>query len=301
MTTSINHASLRSFAVFTRDQAGKGQTLAALTEDYNDSAMHLGFDFLMIAKPGRVAKLVELMNHVISKLDAMPEYAERVPDTTPERRAEHQEHANLLIGILRSHGIDPQDWDASLDYLLSGTHATLTPRYWVKIYVDYVYEIGYHLEIADKRRVLAVDLDAVRITAVNPEDAPTAKVLQDVVNHGIGAFSADLAAGHTIHHALERIVLGAPPCDMADALRYALQPGGTFETQDIELTIPSLSVPPVGFVQQMGRAMRADFRSFTDQEARAAFNYQDKCKFNKFPRGKCAKRMLTLGWHFNED
>lgn len=180
---------------------------------------------------------------------------EPVPDVTPEKRAEHLEHAEHLRGIFRSHGIDPRDFDACMDYIIG--NGNIVPRYWAKIYVDYIH---------------GDDLDATRPTATVPDASPLvvtsgqAKWLRDQ------GYSGDLSV---IDH--------FPP--------FA----------DEALIIPSHSVPPVGFFQCMGRAMRADFRSFTDQEARAAFNYQDKCKFNKFPRGKCAKRMLTLGWHFNED
>lgn len=298
ITKQEKFVQVREFAKYVMEQAGKGQTIAALVEDFNTTAEVLGFGHLWIAKPGRVAKLIEAMEHVLKRLDAMPEYAERVPDVTPEKYAEHLEHAEQLRGIFRSHGIDPKDFDACLDYIIG--NGNIVPRYWAKIYVDYI-----HGDDLDATRYTAslpplgrgavfVDLegrDGVTITPHDPADSDTARVLQDVINHGIGAFSADLAAGHTIHHALERVLLGAPPrltCDMADALHYAM-------------TTPPNASTPIDWAQGYGRGMRADFRSFTDQEARAAFNYQDKCKFNKFPRGKCAKRMLTLGWHFNED
>lgn len=139
ISKSMKFSAVRSFAKVVISEAGKGQTIAALVVDFNTTAMMHGFDFLMINKPGRVAKLIEAMEHVISRLDAMPEFAERVPDVTPEKRAEHLEHAEHLRGIFRSHGIDPQDFDACLDYIIG--NGNIVPRYWAKIYVDYIYQV----------------------------------------------------------------------------------------------------------------------------------------------------------------
>lgn len=58
-----------------------------------------------------------------------------VSEITDAQRAEHLQHANALRGVLKAHGIDPQDWDACMNYLCDGSGL----RYMVKIYVDYVY------------------------------------------------------------------------------------------------------------------------------------------------------------------
>lgn len=147
ISKSLKFATLHNMAIFTRDNAGKGYTIAALVEDYNDTAMMMGFDFLMIGKPGRVAKLVELMDHVLRRLEAMPEYAQPAPEITAEQRADHLQTAEALTGILKAHDIDPQDWDAVMDYLFSTQGHPL--KYMVKIYVDYIHgtasDLGYTL------------------------------------------------------------------------------------------------------------------------------------------------------------
>lgn len=69
------------------------------------------------------------------------------PEITAEQREDHLQTAEALTGILKAHDIDPQDWDAVMDYLFSTQGHPL--KYMVKIYVDYIHgtasDLGYTL------------------------------------------------------------------------------------------------------------------------------------------------------------
>lgn len=72
------------------------------------------------------------IHHGETVLWFMPEPA---PDFLSFEIGEHVHTAAALMAILPAHGIDPQDFNAVLDYLLDGSGL----KYMVKVYVDYVY------------------------------------------------------------------------------------------------------------------------------------------------------------------
>lgn len=279
MTKQEKFLQVREFAKYVMEQAGKGQTIAALVEDFNTTAEVMDFGHLWMAKPGRVAKLIEAMEHVLKRLDAMPECAERVPDVTPEKRAEHLEHAENLRGILRSHGIDAKDFDACLDYILG--NGNIVPRYWAKIYVDYIHGDDLDATAFDpaqpgsERTVIAVTSPVVKGTQIHQQ---IERLI--VTGQQAGLLRAD---GYTGELEIVDVMPGLD-CDMADALHYAM-------------TTPPNASTPIDWAQGYGRGIR-----ITKQNARAIHSRANinTGKVNRFPRGKCAARMVELGWEFNE-
>lgn len=227
---------------------------------------------LPVRKYTRKAQVIADLAHIVSRINACPAFAEPVPDVTPEAADSHYVHAAQLVAILKCHGIGPQDWDAVMDYLACSGHPL---KYFTALYVDYVYEVTPFCP--DEGCPHSDIVHYCNITPNNPEDAPMAKVLEDVINHGIGVFSADLEAGLTVHHALERVILGAPPSLADEALRR--------------------------FSDYSSRTVKDWWHPIrTDQEARAILTKACNVKpepSNRFPRGKCAQRMLSLGWVFN--
>lgn len=142
MNTIDNRAPLHSFHVrdaIRRLDAGdtmKGikETLSAYRKqiDVNLVCIHYGESMTATRKADYRGHLCNLYK-ALKGLEARP--AEPVPEITPEQRAEHLQHAAALRGVLKAHGIDPQDWEACMNYLCDGSGL----RYMVKIYVDYVY------------------------------------------------------------------------------------------------------------------------------------------------------------------
>lgn len=241
---------------------------------------------LPVRKYTRKAQVIAELQHVISRIGACPVYAERVPDVTPEKRAEHLEHAEHLRGIFRSHGIDPKDFDACMDYIIG--NGNIVPRYWAKIYMDYIH---------------GDDLDATAFDPAQPGSERTAIVVTSLV-----------AKGTQIHQQIERLIVTGQQAALLRADGYTgeleivdVMPGATPSQAPMwgrcdaitadEALIPSLSVPSVGFYQCLGRGIR-----ITKQNARAIHSRanMNTGKANRFPRGKCAARMVELGWEFNE-
>lgn len=204
-------------------------------------------------------QLVNLHN-ALKQREAMP--ATPAPEITPAQRQEHLEHADALRGILMSHGIDAQDWDACLDYLLSSEL-----KYMVKIYVDYIHGIA-----PEPTKLI-----------VNSQQAEMLRA---------AGYGGDLSVVDTL-----------PP--LGRAMRVNMSDRDVVTLAADNPVYPALSVPPLGYLQMMGRALRApavEWHHITDQEARAT--YTSACNFahsksNRLPRGKCALRMLNLGWEFN--
>nr|UVX62899.1 MAG: hypothetical protein [Bacteriophage sp.] len=212
----------------------------------------------------RKAAACEALSNIVGRFVHLrdPALAERVPDVTPEKRAEHAEQ---LRGIFRSHGIDPRDFDACMDYIIG--NGNIVPRYWVKIYMDYI-----HGDDLDATHVAHEGWDKQAFDFAQPDSERT-----------VICVSTPLVLGSKIHERLERLIVTGQQASLLRAEGYT----GELEIVDV----------------MPGAVLTHDFVEIrTDQECRAILTkaQQNSRKGNTFPRGKAAARMALLGWVFND-
>lgn len=268
MTTIDNRAPLHSIHVQTAiNRLDRGTPMKAIKETLSPYAKQLDVDAIVshYADSMTATRKADYRGHLCNLYKALKTYearpAQPVPEITQAQRAEHLQHAEILRTVLVAHGIDDQDFDACMKYLCDGSGLA----YMVKIYVDYIY--------------------GNPVTIYKPLNRAHDEIILDMrggfsVTEPVQWVGIDMAHSGSDHTAL--IVTS----QMAATLRAD---GYTGDLSIVD-TIP-------GFVADEAHIIHP-LRSEQELRVRLSKAHQRASKLNKYPRGKCTARMLSLGWEF---